>query len=388
MRVLFYCHNFTLKNARLMPWRYIYEIAYGLKVSGHEITVLSEGQQNDDKWQVHELEVRAVGSGGLFSNQNLALMNDADYIVWSASPLTPILKSRLSGINSKIILLYTGPFYRIAEIIRAQRCSVPFKQLLTHYKNAVVPLSLTVNLINSDAIVRTVALSNKNAAILKRAGTRVKKITVIPPGHNSENMEVTSMSELRKKLNLPGPAKILSYMGSLYEIRGVALLIEAFKLVSLQNENLILLILARTDNSADIVQLKHRIAELGVESKLIVIPGLLPPDTVKEYVLASDVVVLPFVLVPSDMPLGALEAMAMGKPVISTDIDGMPEMIEGRGGVVPPGNVKALAKAMAALCSDQDLYDRSRNECIKFMQTYPSWDVVADSFNNLLVPNA
>lgn len=53
------------------------------------------------------------------------------------------------------------------------------------------------------------------------------------------------------------------------------------------------------------------------------------------------------------MPLSVLEAMAWGCPVISTDHGGAQELLrDGVGGLVPPGDVQALADALLVLLDD------------------------------------
>jgi len=58
--------------------------------------------------------------------------------------------------------------------------------------------------------------------------------------------------------------------------------------------------------------------------------------------------------------LAVLEAMAMGRPVIVTDVDGLREIVthERSGLVVQSGNVTALAEAIARLLRDHALAQR------------------------------
>ena len=55
---------------------------------------------------------------------------------------------------------------------------------------------------------------------------------------------------------------------------------------------------------------------------------------------------------PENFPYAALDAMNQGVPVIASSIGGLPEMLTGRGQLVEPGNVAALAQAIAALYPD------------------------------------
>ncbi len=57
------------------------------------------------------------------------------------------------------------------------------------------------------------------------------------------------------------------------------------------------------------------------------------------------------------LPLGALEAMATGLPVVTTPVGDLPEVVaDGRSGfLVPVGNVKAMAQAITRLVDDDSL---------------------------------
>jgi len=97
--------------------------------------------------------------------------------------------------------------------------------------------------------------------------------------------------------------------------------------------------------------LKARVKSLGLEDSFV-FTGFV--DDVKPLLSAADVVVLPSFR--EGFPVGVLEAMAMGKPVIASDIDGINESVsDGQSGLlVPPGNAAALAGAISALFNSRE----------------------------------
>jgi glycosyltransferase involved in cell wall biosynthesis len=89
-------------------------------------------------------------------------------------------------------------------------------------------------------------------------------------------------------------------------------------------------------------ELERQIGALGLQERVHLL-GL--RSDIPEILNAADVFVL-----SSDYegnPLAVLEAMAAGKPVISTAVGGVPELVEGGCGLlVPPREAQALSKAM------------------------------------------
>lgn len=76
-------------------------------------------------------------------------------------------------------------------------------------------------------------------------------------------------------------------------------------------------------------------------------------DDVRPVIAASHVLVLPSKY-GEGVPRTVLEAMAMARPVITTDTAGCRDTVRGEenGRIVPPGDIEALTEAMAELISD------------------------------------
>ena len=94
-------------------------------------------------------------------------------------------------------------------------------------------------------------------------------------------------------------------------------------------------------------------AELGMTERIHCIP---PSEHIADYLAAASAFVLPSL--SESMPNTLLEAVRAGLPVIGTAVGAVPDIIEDRGLLVPPGDVPALAEAMRKLAGDAGLRAR------------------------------
>jgi len=93
------------------------------------------------------------------------------------------------------------------------------------------------------------------------------------------------------------------------------------------------------------------IRELQLEDSVSLLPFRQDvPDLLK----AADIFVLPSLW--EGLPIGLLEAMAMGKAVIGTQVDGTSEVVKAgiNGLLVNPGDVTALSGVLVELCRDSE----------------------------------
>ena len=79
---------------------------------------------------------------------------------------------------------------------------------------------------------------------------------------------------------------------------------------------------------------------------------------VPDWLALADIVVLPSLY--EGLPLAAIEALAAGRPMVATAVDGTPEVIvDGQTGLlVPAGDVSALAGALTTALRDPSLRRR------------------------------
>ncbi|MBI4559791.1 MAG: glycosyltransferase [Candidatus Hydrogenedentes bacterium] len=155
------------------------------------------------------------------------------------------------------------------------------------------------------------------------------------------------------------PANILC-VGRLVEKKGIAHLIEALSLVRQRGPAF------RCRIAGDgplFAELQAMIAEksLGDGVELL---GSQPQERVRELFRDADLFVLPCVVAKSGdrdgIPVVLMEAMALGVPVISTTISGIPELVhDGENGLLaPPGDAAVLAQKIETLITNRELAAR------------------------------
>jgi glycosyltransferase involved in cell wall biosynthesis len=103
--------------------------------------------------------------------------------------------------------------------------------------------------------------------------------------------------------------------------------------------------------------LERRADDLGLDVRIRFL-GSVPRDTVLRLFSAADASVLPSAW--ENFPHTVVEALAVGCPVIATAVGGVPEVVvDGENGLlVPAGDVKALAAAIARFFSEDGLRQR------------------------------
>jgi glycosyltransferase involved in cell wall biosynthesis len=99
--------------------------------------------------------------------------------------------------------------------------------------------------------------------------------------------------------------------------------------------------------------------------------GRVPFEHVPRYLAAADVVAVPQRDTPDtrgQTPAKLFDAMALGRPIVSTRVSMIPEILDGCGVLVPPGDVAALGQAIGHLLDHPDeaaaLGRRARQRCV------------------------
>ena len=177
------------------------------------------------------------------------------------------------------------------------------------------------------------------------------RITVV---HNGVDLQAVSRAKdapsVRREWGLPAAAPLLITVGRLTPAKGHRDLLKAAAVLSRDSRWLELRLLI-VGAGALLPELQREAEQLGLQQRVI-FTGF--QRDVLPFVLAADVFVLPSI--QEGLSLSALEAMALGKPVVACRVGGTPEVVvDGETGLlVAPGHPRELAAALERLLADPE----------------------------------
>ncbi|MBI4846000.1 MAG: glycosyltransferase family 4 protein [Candidatus Omnitrophica bacterium] len=185
-------------------------------------------------------------------------------------------------------------------------------------------------------------VSSKHKEKLEQAGIEKDKIQVIGNGFNS-NFALMDKKECRQKLGLGIEKKIALFVGRIVEVKGLGLLIEAVKHLGVE---------FKKEWEVFIVgdgKLKNYYMEMVKRYKLesqISFFGEKPHDQIPCWLGACDMLILSSI--SEGCPTALIEALACGRPVISSAVGEVPNLIhEGKNGFLfNSGDVRGLGNAI------------------------------------------
>jgi teichuronic acid biosynthesis glycosyltransferase TuaC len=175
-------------------------------------------------------------------------------------------------------------------------------------------------------------------------GAPSQKTRTIVNGCDVSVFHVRDRAEARRSLHIDPAAEAVVYIGRMDLKKGLIELIEAAATLRPQRPNLHVYLVGEGPDQAAIesaVEARNAAAYIHVQ----------PPctfDDVAIWITASNLVTLPSYM--EGCPNVVLEALACGRPVVATNVGGIPEIMSNEcGRLVPPRDPARLAEGLAAV---------------------------------------
>jgi len=190
--------------------------------------------------------------------------------------------------------------------------------------------------------------------------------------------------ELRRRLGLAADGRLVLYFGTIQPYKGVADLVRA--VARIDDPSTMLVVVGGSGDEHG-----RRVHSLGTEllGDRFIWRGSQPFRAVPEFLAAADVAVVPQRRGPAtrgQLPAKLFDAMAMARPIVSTAVGDIPEILDGCGWVVPPGSPEALADAITDLFRrPREAAARARRARERCEREY-SWNAMESTLAELFRP--
>jgi len=237
---------------------------------------------------------------------------------WGA--IEAVIAARLSGIRR---VIHSEHGFDIDEIYQQKRRRVLARRLILNACEKVIVVSKQ--------------LQNW---LIDKVKVEPDRVVFIPNGCDLQRFRKPECQSLRESLNISGTDTVIGAVGTLKELKDPKTLILAFAKVAKSRGGLKLLFVGDGSQRHELEALANR---EGVSESVIFVGSVQDPapyfSLMAIYVLAS---------LYENLPMALLEAMAMGLPIIATDVGDVREALgDGEAGLlIRPQDVEGLRNAL------------------------------------------
>jgi glycosyltransferase involved in cell wall biosynthesis len=384
MKIIVAVHELIVEKSHLMPWRTVCDVVLHLRNAGHEVNLLSLGTEK--KMLIGygvptgTMQIRKKPKQ-LSKDLNEVIENDQpDIIFWPVTWRENNQKLKVvSTFKIPIVAWFPGGVYSLKGVCYAIktlgliRCKPYFFELIANktqkikqFKTCNVKAILTMTTTTSLAVVN--------------AGWPNDQCFTVPPGKDLPRKE-SDLPELDDDfLSWSKRQPYYLYMGPPSGIRGVFELLLAFDIAAQKDPDILLTCLFRSDAKLDMDEIKSLISTLKYKDRIYCTWVSLEKEQLLSFIKSSFAITMPFVLVPSEIPLAIIEAMAFGVPIITTTPGGTGDFVSKFGFAPKVGNVNQLAEVLYSLSNDSDMYNKAIENTKKAFISHPNWKEVSDKW--------
>jgi len=387
MRILFVCEGFNKYSINAQPWKHVFEVSRRLQNKGHDICVLTDvncySPRNEIIGGVH---VRRIKKGKfLFDVEELtkSLNEDFDIINWNASgALSSLHFLRVKDFRKNLIWTLHAGVIGLSDFRNLKVADIPF--LGKFWNNILYSIRSDIfvkRAVESPNLKMVITLSKRLKNYLVSLGVKDEMVRVIYSGVDVETFALKSeeyIEKAREQMGFENDEPIILYYGPLTPFRGVDELINAIPKVSSRFQHANFLFLARTSKMD---QKSRTLREHLIKLKNVsLVKGVLNQKLLVKYLNIADIIVLPFRFWPYvECPLTVLEAMAVGKPVITTFTGAIPEIVQdGITGLLVNPRAEEIGFAITKLLQNKKLAFKLGMNARNYVEKFHSWNHVTE----------
>ncbi|MCM1568102.1 MAG: glycosyltransferase family 4 protein [Roseburia sp.] len=310
-------------------------------------------------------------------------VDGTDYAIQTANPFNWFgVASKIRKINPDLVIIqwwhpYFAPcYFTIRKLIGRIRVMFICHNVFPHERFPMDKFLTKMTLAGGNYFIVQSSQDENNLKSIKPQA-RYKK--TVHPAYNTFKWQNMSKERGRELLQIKEEERVLLFFGFVREYKGLRHLLKAMPEVLAKLDGVRLLVVGDFDgNKEEYLRMIH---DWDIAGAVDIYDGYIPDKEVEKFFAAADLVVLPY---ESATQSGIVQiAYGFEKPVIATDVGGLPEVvIDGTTGyVVHQGDTLALADSIVKYFTEDrenDFIRGIREEAYKY-----SWDRMAQVIREL-----
>ena len=298
------------------------------------------------------------------SNKLLPIIDDFNPNIIHAHWATP----------SGFVGVYLKKFIKVPIVCNLMGCDINTWPSYDMYSDF-----LTRKVINKSDRIISVSKSLKRKA--ETLGKPKCPINVVYMGIDTKDVcyDMRYREIIRKQYNISEQEKIIMFIGNIITSKGIWELLKVFRKIDKENINVKLFLIGsgkelnRAKHFCKINRINHRVEFIG----------RVMHKEIGKWLSACDIFVLPSYT--EGLPNAVVEAMACRRPVIATQVGGIPEIIVNNknGILVPLKDVQELYSKIMLLCKNNKMAEELGNAGYNTVIEKINWDKRAEQITNI-----
>jgi glycosyltransferase involved in cell wall biosynthesis len=376
------------------PWQQ-HHLMEKLSLKGHEIRVIAfEHLWRWEKGPLFERSERIEHFNRIYEGAEVTYISPSfvrlpllDYGSFLFSSRTAI-KKEIAAFKPDVIIGFSSVLSNYWGMRYAKKSGIPFVYYwydIIHVLNIPKPFGPLAFLIEKRIIKGSTHIVTINAALseyLLTIGAPPSTTSTIPGGVDFDRFDPRSIDRqaVRQRYDFAESDTILFFMGWIYKFSGLQEVAADIIKLKDRQPGLKLLVVGRGPGLALLEELQK---QHDVQNHII-LTGYRPYDEIPQLIAAADICLLPAYdneEMRHIVPIKMYEFLAMGKPVISTKLNGVMREFGTDNGVLFVDKPEAVVPLVTALSKSQWQQESENGQ--RFIQRY-DWELIIADFEALL----
>ena len=325
----------------------VLHLAAGLAEAGHEVTVACQRGVIVPLDALHRAGVRVVAFGAASPRQKLRMLprlvklaRQADVVhcsMWDAS-----MWGRLAAMIARRPVVVAEHSVDRGHV-KSQTTGKPRGSWIALHNRLLDPFTYA-----------TVACAASQFPVLTGEGVSQERIVLIPNGVPVDEIRERSQGGVtREELAIPAEATLLVHVARFQPFKNQVATLEVVRRMR-EDRGDVRVLFAGWGSLLE--EVKQRAADMGADEWAYFLGRR---EDVPALLSIADLSVLPSLT--EAMPMTIVESLAVGVPVVATDVGDVRSVLERTGGgvVVPPGDDDAYEQACRRMLDDRELHERT-----------------------------